>query len=135
MSGTLSLLQPPDSLLYPNAGIIWVPSRTYAGDGEQETVVWTAGDPVIFYLETSPSTYGLQDFILSEEDMIFTLDVGHFKAGQVVAPSGVLQLTVGAADLVGGWWQIRGDKQPVHWIAGKNKHLMSRIPTPPTGAG
>lgn len=131
---TLVLPQPPDALLYPHAGTVWRVEETYAGDGKLLAREWAVvAGAVRLYLQTSPSQFELQGFLLSEGDNIFTLDIGHFPDAASPKPGDVLKMTAAPPLLLGGFWTIRGDTQPVTFIAGKQKFVMARLAQPPTG--
>jgi hypothetical protein len=125
--------------------LTWRQTRLYT----QRVTVWretetiTAGKPsgawaviatgVACHLTPNPSQYELQGFVLSEGDNIFTLDVWSFDVAQDIGDGDVLKVTTGNAAILGGFWRIRGDTEPLTYFANAARYIAARLEKAPNG--
>jgi hypothetical protein len=113
---------------------VWRPFYSVGINKQEQPAAWLPQVTGLkFKIGPRPSQYELQDFILSEGDNIFTLDVLHFGLAADVKPEDVLQVTAGPALLSGGWWKVRGDLQPLTTFANTQKFIAARLPQAPAG--
>ena len=98
------------------------------------------GTGVPVYFESTPSNTALQGlFALSEEDMIFTLDILHMEASTDIQTGDVIQQLPAAAGSAAYaaniWWAIRGNPRPKILRANKLSIIGARLEKPPVGVG
>lgn len=83
------------------------------------------------YLEYTESDFGLNaGMLLSEQDMIFTLDVLHVDASVDMRVGDVFKVTSGART---GYWRVRGNEKPKTWRANKQSFRSAVMEAPPLG--
>lgn len=127
------MLSPRQAVFYIHRLDIWRWQEPAAVVGKPQAKTWTKiASDVPAYLEYTESDFGLNasSGILTEQDMIFTLDVLHVAASVDMRVGDVFKVTSGART---GYWRVRGNEKPKTWRANKQSFRSAVMEAPPLG--
>lgn len=135
----LAQLQPRQRRFYRQRGKVYRAQETRDGAGKRTGVTWSAVSGMLcmpFYIQATPSNFMAQDWGLTEEDMIFTLDILHFPLFASVRADDVVQLRVTldpTGTPAGTLWKLRGNVRPAPVFFNKLAIIGARLEGPPVG--
>jgi hypothetical protein len=126
------MLTPRQATLYRHSIDIFRFAEPPAAAGKPQPKSWTkiaSGVPA--YLEYTESDFGLNaGMLLSEQDMIFTLDVLHTTADVDMRVGDVFKVVAGPRV---GFWRVRGNEKPKTRRANKQSFRSAIMEAPPLG--